>query len=295
MRPIKIVTDSCSDLCKELREKYSIEYVKMNTVHNEKETPASLDWEYYSAKELYDLMRGGERVTTTQVPAQEFTAMFTKLVGEGYDIIYIACSGVLSGSVNTGKMVAKDIVAQNPEAKIECIDPKMSCMGEGFIALKAAELVAEGKTFEEVVTYIEDNKLRMNQFATVNTLDYLKRAGRVKASAAFFGNLFGVKPVIISDVNGQNTAIKKVKGRNASIDEIVNLLAEAMQGEEDRRVFVGHADCPQEEVDYLVNKVKEVIGTDEIIVNYIGPIIGASIGPGAVAVFGWGKKVELEG
>ena len=295
MRPIKIVTDSCSDLPKALRDKYSIEYVKMNTVHNEKETPASLDWEYYSAKELYDLIRNGERVTTTQVPAQEFSQMFTKLAEEGYDVIYLSCPGVLSGSVNTGIMVAKDVMEKYPEARIVCVDPLAPCMGEGMIAIKAAELVAEGKTLDEVVAYIEDNKLRMNQFCTVNTLDYLKRAGRVKASSAFFGNLFGVKPIIISDINGQNTAIKKVKGRLASMDEIVNLLNDAMQGEEDRRVFVGHADCPQEEVDYLVNKVKEVIGTDDVIVNYIGPIIGASIGPGAVAVFGWGKKVELEG
>lgn len=295
MRPIKILTDSCSDLSKELREKYGIEYVKMNTVYNEKETPASLDWEYYSPKELYDIMRGGERVTTTQVPAQVFTEKFTQLIEDGFDVIYIACSGALSGSVNTGTLVARDICTKNPEAKIACIDPKMSCMGEGFIAVKAAELLAEGKTFDEIVAYVEENKLRMNQFATVNTLDYLKRAGRVKASSAFFGNLFGVKPIIISDVNGQNTAIKKVKGRLASMDEIVNLLAEAMDGEEDRRVYVGHADCTKEEVDYLVNKVKEVIGTEDITVNYIGPIIGASIGPGAVVVYGWGKKVELEG
>ncbi|MDO4419279.1 MAG: DegV family protein [Ruminococcus sp.] len=295
MRPIKIVTDSCSDLTKELRDKYSIEYVKMNTVHNEKETPASLDWEYYSAKELYDLIRNGERVTTTQVPAQEFSQMFTKLAEEGYDVIYISCPGVLSGSVNTGSMVAKDIMEKYPEAKIVCVDPKAPCMGEGMIVIKAAELVAEGKSLDEILAYIEENKLRMNQFCTVNTLDYLKRAGRVKASSAFFGNLFGVKPIIISDINGQNTAIKKVKGRLASMDEIVNLLADAMQGEEDRRVFVGHADCPQEEVDYVVNKVKEVVGTEEIFVDYIGPIIGASVGPGAMVVYGWGKKVELEG
>lgn len=295
MRPIKIVTDSCSDLCKELRDKHSIEYVKMNTVHNEKETPASLDWEYFSAKELYDLMRNGERITTTQVPAAEFTEKFTKLTDEGFDVIYISCSGALSGSVNTGKIVANDIMAKNPEAKIACIDPLMACIGEGMIAVKAAELAEDGKSFDEVVAYIEENKLRMNQFCTVNTLDYLKRAGRVKASSAFFGNLFGVKPVIISDAKGQNTAIKKVKGRLASMDEIVNLLNDAMQGEEDRRVFVGHADCPQEEVDYLANKVKEVIKDAEVTVGYIGPVIGASVGPGAVVVYGWGKKVELEG
>ena len=295
MRPIKIVTDSCSDLCKELRDKHGIEYVKMNTVHNEKETPASLDCGDEALKALYDLMRNGERITTTQVPTAEFSEKFTKLTNEGFDVIYISCSGALSGSVNTGKIVAKDIMAKNPEAKIACIDPLMACIGEGMIATKAAELVEEGKTFDEVVAYIEDNKLRMNQFCTVNTLDYLKRAGRVKASSAFFGNLFGVKPIIISDAKGQNTAIKKVKGRLASMDEIVNLLNDAMQGEEDRRVFVGHADCPQEEVDYLVNKVKEVIAGAEITVGYIGPVIGASVGPGAVVVYGWGKKVELEG
>ena len=295
MRAIKIVTDSCADLNKEMREKYSIEYVKMNTVQGGKETPASLDWEYYSPKELYDTMRGGERVTTTQVPAQEFATTFEKLVNDGFDIIYISCSGALSGSVNTGRKVAQDISAKYPEAKIVCIDPLMSSLGEGFIAVKAAELAEEGKSIEEIKDYIESNKLRMNQFVTVNTLDYLKRAGRVKASSAFFGNLFGVKPIIISDVNGQNTALKKVKGRIASIDETVNLLSDAMQGEEDRRVFVGHADCTQEEIDYTVNKVKEVIGTNEIYLNYIGPIIGASVGPGAIAVFGWGKKVEMEG
>lgn len=295
MRPIKILTDSCADLPKALREKYSIDYVKMNTVHNEKETPASLDWEYYSAKELYDLIRNGERVTTTQVPATEFTEKFTQLVEAGFDVLYISCPGVLSGSVNTGLMVSKEIMTKYPEARVVCLDPKAPCMGEGMIAIKAAELVAEGKNLDEVIAYLEENKLRMNQFATVNTLDYLKRAGRVKASSAFFGNLFGVKPIIISDINGQNTAIKKVKGRLASMDEIVNLLAEAMEGEEDRRVFIGHADCAQEEVDYLVNKVKEVIKTDDITVDFIGPIIGASIGPGAVVVYGWGKKVELEG
>ncbi len=295
MRPIKIVTDSCSDLPKALRDKYSIEYVKMNTVHNEKETPASLDWEYYSAKELYDLIRNGERVTTTQVPAQEFTSKFTSLVEEGFDVLYISCPVVLSGSINTGIMVSKEIMEKYPEARIVCLDPLVPCMGEGMVVIRAAELVLEGKTMDEVVDYINENKLRLNQFATVNTLDYLKRAGRVKASSAFFGNLFGVKPIIISDINGQNTAIKKVKGRLASMDEIVNLLAEAMEGEKDRRVFVGHADCAQEEVDYLVNKVKEVIKTDDITVDFIGPIIGASIGPGAVVVYGWGKKVELEG
>jgi len=294
MREIKILTDSCSDLGKDIREQYGIEYVKMNIVVKGEEKPASLDWDLYSAKELYDIMRGGERVTTTQVPAQEFIAKFTELTDNGYDVIYIACSGVLSGSVNTGRVVAADVMKKNTDAKIYCIDPCASSLGEGLIVIRAAELVKEGKTAEEIVEIIEDCKLCANQFVTVNSLDALKRAGRVSASSAFFGNLFGVKPIIISDANGQNVALKKVKGRTASIDALAELLAEAMEGETDRRVFIAHADCDQEEVDYLVSKAKELIGTEDIYVNYIGPIIGASIGPDALAIFGWGKKVGAE-
>ena len=89
MANVKIVTDSCSDLGKDIREKYDIEYVRMNTVYKDEETPASLDWEYYSPKELYDIMRNGERVLTTQVPPEEFKNVFTKFLEEGNDIVYI--------------------------------------------------------------------------------------------------------------------------------------------------------------------------------------------------------------
>ena len=106
MRKIKIVTDSCSDLKKSIREKYDIDYLQMFTVRDAKETPASLDWEYYSPKDLYDTIRDGNRVTTTQVPAVNFENGFKKFLDEGFDIVYIACSSKLSGSVNTGRKVA---------------------------------------------------------------------------------------------------------------------------------------------------------------------------------------------
>lgn len=290
MRPVKILTDSCCDLSSDIREKYGIDYVKMNICVEGEEIPASLDWEKYTPSELYDGMREGKRITTTQVSVTTFSQKLEELIAAGFDVVYIGCSGALSGSVNTAKTVFANFSQAHPEAKLFAVDSCRASLGEGLLAIKAAELAKSGKTAAEIAEYIENNKLKVYQYGTVNTLDYLKRAGRVKASAAFFGNLFGVKPILSADDNGNNVAIKKVKGRFASIDESVNLLGLAMKNSEDNTVFLGHADCSSEDINYLVSKVKEVIGTDNIYVNFVGPIIGASVGPGTIVMYGWGDK-----
>ena len=294
MKQVKIITDSCSDLDAALREQYGIDYVKMNVVMRGEEKPANLDWELYSPKEFYDIMRGGERITTTQVPASEFIEVFEKYASEGCDIVYIACSAVLSGSVNTGIVVAKDVMKKYPDANIICIDSKNSCMGEGMIAIEAAKLAAEGKSAAEIAAAVDDMKLSVNQFAAVEKLDYLKRAGRVKASSAFFGNLFGVKPIIISDANGQNVAVAKVKGRSASIRECVNMLKEIIIEPEKQTLFVGHADCV-EAAEELKALAEQELKPADVHMGYIGPIIGASVGPGTIVIYGVGKKVDIQG
>ncbi len=131
MRKIKIVTDSCSDLKKSIREKYDIDYLQMFTVRDAKETPASLDWEYYSPKDLYDTIRDGNRVTTTQVPAVNFENGFKKFLDEGFDIVYIACSSKLSGSVNTGRKVAEEMLKDYPDATIQRLRRRGSCRRKG--------------------------------------------------------------------------------------------------------------------------------------------------------------------
>lgn len=290
MRPIKVVTDSCSDLTKELREKYNIEYLKMNTVKDGEETPASLDWEYYSPQDLYNTIRDGNRVTTTQVPAPTFEEYFKQWLDEGFDIVYIACSGKCSGSVNTGKVVAEELLKDYPGAKIASIDSLNASMGEGQVAIKAAKLRNEGLSFEEVVEQTEAVRNNVNQFVTVHNLNALKAAGRVKGSSAFFGNLLGVKPIIYSDTAGDNIPLKKVKGRFNSLEEIVNLTVDAVE-DENQEILVAHADC-LDEAEEVVSMLKEKLPKAEIILGYIGPIIGASIGADAIAIFSWGKNVD---
>jgi DegV family protein with EDD domain len=291
MRKVQIITDSCSDLTVELMQRYGVDYAVMNTVYNEKTSPADLSWTEEEVHALYGIMRGGNRVTTTQVPVDEFDRIFRKYLDAGCDIVYIGCSSKQSGSVNTARVLAAELIKEYPEAQISCIDSYHASMGEGILALDAAEYAKTGKTVDEITAYVEDRRKYLNQFVTVHTLEFLHKAGRVKASSAFFGNLLGVKPIIIADADGEQAAVKKVKGRANSLKEIVNMLKETIIEPEKQTVYVAHADADKAEVEAVVSHIREEIKCKDVYVGYIGPIIGASIGPDAIAVFGYGKEI----
>lgn len=290
MNKVKIITDSCSDLSGELLTKYDIDYAKMTTVCEGVQQEASLLWEYYSPKELYDKIRNGIRVTTTQVPPEEFTRIFDLYIND-YDIVYIGCSTKQSGSVNTAAVIAKQYKEKYPDSSIYCIDSLNASIGEGMLAIKAAEMRDEGKSAKEIFDSVSAMRNNVREFITVHTLEYLRRCGRVKATAAFFGNLMGVKPILISDANGAQTPVKKVKGRKNSFAEIVNLMKENITDSEDQTIYLVHADCDPAEIEALKNETLSKIKCKDVLPLYIGPIIGASVGPDAIGLFAFGTEV----
>lgn len=293
MRKVKVITDSCADLSAKQLKQYDIDYAKMSTILDGVESPALLTWSKEEAHALYETIRKGKRVTTAQVSVEEFTRIFTKYLDEGCDIVYIACSSKQSGSVNTGYVTAKKLLESYPGAQIFCIDSMNASIGEGMLAIEAARLAADGKPAEEIAGHINAICKNVQEFVTVHTLEHLKKAGRVSASSAFFGNLMGVKPILIADANGAQVAYKKVKGRQNSLREIVAQLKENITDPENQTVYIAHADCPKEEVDTLVELVKAEIPCRDVSVGLIGPIIGASVGPDAFGIWGFGKKVTF--
>ena len=292
MKPVKIITDSCSDLPKDLREKYNIDYVRMKTVYDGKETWASLDYEYYSPKELYDILRSGKRILTTQVPTEEYERVFEQYINDGMDIVYVGCCLKQSGSVNTAAVVKRKLIEKYTDAEIYCIDSLNACIGEGMLAIRCAEYRDQGMSAKDIFDKILSERKTVNEFVTVHTLDYLKRAGRVKASAAFFGNLMGVKPILIADKEGNQYGFKKVKGRKTSFKEIVSLMKEAVINPEEQTCYLMHADC-EEEANELAELVKAEIPFKEIKIGIIGPIIGASVGPETIGLWAFGKEVTI--
>lgn len=293
MREFVIFGDSTSDLNKQLREQYGIEYVAMNYVVDDQEYVASLDWESHPVHDFYNLMRDGKRVFTTQVPKQNYLDAFTAALEAGKDIVYISCSSALSGSIGTAQVVAQELSEKYPEARIQCIDSLISSLGQAHLLIEASKCRAAGKSADETAEYIKSIRLCVTQCATVGSMEYLRRAGRIKASKAFFGNLFGVKPLIISDIKGQNYAYKKVKGMASARTAIAQHLLEMADGNFET-LYISHAD-DAEEAELLKEEILKIAPFQNVITGFIGPIVGASVGPGTICAYCFGKEVTIEG
>ena len=294
MRKVKVIADSCSDLNVEQLNRYGIAFAKMSTSCDGVESVATLTWTEDEVHALYNKMRDGKRIITAQVSVEEFQRVFEEYLRKDMDIVYIGCSSKQSGSVNTGFVTAKKLMEKYEGSTIICIDSLNASMGEGMLAIEAAKMANDGASATEIEAHILSIRKKVNQYVTVHSLDALKRAGRVKGSAAFFGNLMGVKPIIISDANGDQAAYKKVKGRQKSFEEIVTLLKSTMIDPEKQVVYLTHADCAREEIDGLIELIKKEIPCLDVEVGYIGPIIGASIGPDAVGIWGFGQEVTYK-
>lgn len=295
MRKFAIITDSTSDLAKPFREKYDIECIQNRFFYKDVEYSADPDWTALPIKEFYDYLRAGNRITTSQISVSACTETFEKCLKEGYDILSISCTSALSSTVNVCYRVRDELQQKYPEQKIICIDSSISSAGLGILCIRASELRAQGKTLEETADWVEKNKLFINQEGTVEDLNYLKRAGRVSAASAFFGGLFNIKPLIISDVHGYNVAIEKVKGRKTSLMRTVERVVENFTNQDYPDIFIHHTDCEADALfirDELVKKLN--MKEENFHIGNINAAIGASVGPGMIGVYFYGKEVTYD-
>lgn len=290
MKEFVIVTDSCSDLDTAMRKKLNVEYIKMTIVSNNEEQLVDLDWRNFSPKEFYDSMRKGAQYKTTQVAVSAYEEHFEKYIKAGKDILSLTCSSGLSGSINSSLLAKKNILEKYPDAKIFCVDTLRGSLGEGLIVYYAAKMRDEGKTIEEIASWIEENRLNIHQVGTVEDLTYLKRAGRVTGAAAIICKILNIKPIIIADASGMNKSVAKVRGRAVSIREIINHTKKHIINPENQTIFVVHADCEDKAL-----QVKEAMLTEikckDVYINYVGPVIGATVGPGMIGIYYYGDKI----
>lgn len=294
MASFAILTDSTSDMSPEMLEQYNVDYAPMNYTMEDKEYPALLDWSIHSSKQFYDFMRDGIIIKTTQVPVTVFEEKFEKYVKEGKDVLYISCSSALSGSYATSLNVAKDVMEKYPGRKIRCVDSLISSFGQANLVIEADAERKKGKDVDEVADYLESIRLTRLQFATVENLEYLKRCGRVSATSAFFGNFFGIHPLIISDKIGQNYAIRKIKGAKNVVPEMTQEVVKAAINPENQTLYISHADN-EELANTLRDSILKEAPFKDSHIGIIGPIVGASVGPGTVSIYVIGNEVTVQG
>ena len=282
MNPV-LILDSCTDLPYSFIKEHNIPVINF-TFHfkgsdNIDDFGQSMDF-----KTFYDAVRKGEMATTSQVNADVYTKAFRPFVEQNRPVIYLCFSSALSGSYNSAVMARDMLLDEYPESDITVIDTRAASMGEGLIAWYAVKMLEEGSGKDEIVQWVETNKLKVAHWFTVEDLNHLKRGGRVSGTAAFIGTMLDIKPILHVDDEGRLVPVTKVKGRKRSIKTLFEKLEESIVNPEDQVIFISHGDS-HNDAEYLAGLIRAKYNVRDIIINQIGPVIGAHSGPGTLALF----------
>ena len=289
MMSYRITTDSTSDLPYQFYEENGIEVIGLSFLLDGQEYNESKDIKM-SSKEFYDLLRSGKTATTMQVNTFEFVEFVEPFLAAGEDVLHVAFSSGLSGTYESSMRGAQELAEKYPDRTLIIIDTLAASMGEGLLVNYAIENRKNGMSIRENADWLEENKLHLCHWFTVDDLMHLHRGGRVSKASAIFGSLLGIKPVLHVDNEGHLILVSKSRGRAASIDALVNKLKETANDDiTDQIVFISHGDC-LEDAELLAEKIRNTVGTSRFIISNVGAVIGSHSGPGTLALFFMGKQ-----
>ncbi len=287
MRDYVIFTDSGCDISPAILADWGVPYKSLTFRFDGEEK------EYENGemdiKAFYGKMRAGGVAKTAAVNKETFAVAFRELLAAGKDILYVGFSTGLSTTYNSARLAAAEVGEEYPEAKILTVDTLAASAGEGLLVYLATQKKAAGATIEECAAYLEDIKLHMCHWFTVDDLVYLKRGGRVSATAAFFGNALGIKPVMHVDNEGHLVNVTKVRGRRTAINAMADKLGETALDAKNGLIYISHSDCLAD-AEYLASVIKEKFGGHVEIITDVGAVIGAHCGPGTLALFFLGNE-----
>ena len=286
MREFVLMTDSCCDLSQQMVEELGVVVLPLSVLQEGREDRDYPDHRELDPKVFYAKLRAGAMGSTSAANAESFREAMEPIVKAGKDILSINFSSALSTTCQSAAMAARELTEQYPEAKIIVIDSLCASLGQGMLVYLAAQEKAKGRSIEEVAELVRQTIPHQCHWFTVDDLNHLKRGGRVSAAAALLGTMLQMKPVLHVDDEGRLIPVSKVRGRKASIKALLDKMEELAI--DTKTVFISHGDCA-EEIEEMAKAIRERFGTEKIVINYVGPVIGNHSGPGTVALFFLGK------
>lgn len=287
MRDYVIFTDSGCDIPGSTLENWGVKTVDLMFCADG--TERELRQSDIPVKEFYDSMRAGTVFRTSAANSESLKNAFEPVIKKGLDILYVCFSSGLSGTADTAKLTAKELMALYFPAKVIVVDTLCASGGEGLILRHAVDAKAKGADIEGAAAKVLEISPKLCHWFTVDDLVYLKRGGRVGAAAAFFGGILNIKPVLHVDDNGHLIPMFKVRGRINSIKGIMKKYRETAIDPEHGVYFISHGDCI-EDARKLESMIVNEFGNHAALITDIGPVIGAHSGPGTLALFFLGKE-----
>lgn len=284
----KIITDSSCDFTKAQYEQLGLRYAPLTLLYKGGQYDSFT--EEAELKAFYDGIRDGEMPTTSAVNPEGWASVMEPVLAAGEDVLALCFTSGLSTTYQSAVIAADELLEKYPHRKIRVVDTLCAALGEGLLVWHACQKRDAGLDLDQLADWVENNKLRLCHWVTVDDLDHLKRGGRVSATTALVGGLLNIKPIIHVDNNGKLETVGKVRGRKAAMEYLVKQMVETGSAEDNETITIAHGDCP-EDAAALEKLVRERCPyVKNVITGYVGGVIGAHTGPGVLVVFFLGSK-----
>ena len=277
----QIITDSCCDFTADMYQQLSLSVQPLTITYNGETFPDRND---DSLKEMYDGFRAGEPAKTSAVNPSRWGEVMESALRNGQDVLVLAFSSGLSTTYQSAVIAAEELAEKYPDRAIRVVDTLCASMGQGLFVWYACKKRDEGMPLEELYSWCLENRLHLCHWFTVDDLMYLKRGGRISAATALVGTMLQIKPLLHVDDEGHLISMAKARGRKAAIDALVCKAQELGSSYDNSTMFISHGDC-REDAEYLAQQLKEKCGVKEVVISYVGAVIGSHSGPGTLALF----------
>lgn len=281
----RIVTDSGCNLPEHMIDEFDLVIFPLTFMVEDTEYRSYLKGQVTDLSQFYRMMRDGEVITTSLPRLQEAEVLLREVLDAGEDVLYLGFSSGLSGTYEAIDLLMRGLQEEYPERTLESVDTLAASGGEGLLVWYASMMRREGADLSTVRDWVEENKLHLAHWFTVDDLMFLFRGGRVSRTSAWAGTLLSIKPVMHVDDEGHLIPLEKVRGRRKSLNALVDHMEQtANRPVEEQMVFITHGDCI-EDAEYVAEQVRKRFGVESIMINYVDPVIGAHSGPGTMALF----------
>ncbi|MCF0137880.1 MAG: DegV family protein [Oscillospiraceae bacterium] len=283
-----IVSDTSANIDVNVLKERDIRIIPFTYYLNGRECTCT-DTTAFDGGSFYEAMRGGTKVTTSQITPQKYIDCFRPILEKGRDILFVSMSSGISGSYSSAMMAAAELKEEFPDRVISLIDTIGASLGEGLLALRAADLRDAGVTIEKAAEKLKDLRHKMCNIFTVDDLKYLRNTGRLSRTSTTVGTVLNIKPLLKGDGEGKIVCFQRSRGRKKAIAEIAAYYDRYVRDAGSQTVGIAHADC-EEDAKCLAELIKRNNPPKDIMTVMYEPVTGSHVGPGALAFFFTGDE-----
>ena len=293
MKDFVILADLTCDLSKEIRKDFGIsDYVQGHITIDGEDYPTRLDWDLISRDEFYRKLSDKKVKITTAAPnLEEYCEIFSKYTEAGYDVLSMSISSKISGTYDFSCIAANRVKEAYPDANIYCFDSFRMSGAFGLLVAHAYRLKNEGKSMEEVIAWLEENKFRVHQMGPIDDLMFVARRGRITMGKAIMGSFAGVKPMGDCNADGYTTVLTKAKGIKKALEITVKYVKETADNIEDQFVIISHSDR-ELYARTLKDMVEKELKPKKVYVSDVFYGSGANVGPGMIGIYYLGAPIS---